>query len=72
MSSAIITHTQKVEVTEVEKVIVTEVVDADGSFVRAIRIYGAPDGTDAPPVIDLVLRTDTAAKIELTTPALNY
>lgn len=72
MSSETIMVSQKIKVTEVRKIIVTETVEDGGAFVRAIRVYGEPGGTDAPPILDLVLQSDDATAIELTTPALTY
>lgn len=72
MTSQIIPRSQKVEVTEAEKVQVTETVEDGGTFVRAIRVYGSPDGTDGPPVLEIILRADSAEKIAVTTPELSF
>lgn len=72
MASEILTKRHMVEATEVSLVRVTEIV-ADGSgFVRAVRVYGAPDGSDGPPVFELLLRGADRAAIELKTPELTF
>lgn len=72
MASVLTTVTQKIAVSDVADIKVTEIVSADGVYTRAIRIYGAPSGTDAPPVLEIVVSSDTQGNIKLTTPEIEY
>ena len=67
------THRQTLEIDQVKAVDVTEIVDAqDGSKVRELRVFGSPDGTDAPPVLTVRVKADTADPLEVQTPKLNF
>ena len=57
-----------VKVTEVADVLVTEVEQDGGEFLRDIRILDADDAV----VFTLRLSADTADKIKFTTPELDY
>jgi hypothetical protein len=72
MTTEIRTINHKIGATEVQKVIVTDLIEDSGVFTRAIRIYGLPGGADAPPVIEIVLTADAASKISFTTPELTF
>lgn len=69
---SIVTTQQTIEIDSVTDVQVTDIV-ADGSgFVRAIRIYGTPAGTNAPLLFDLRIKSDTLANLDITTPVLTF
>jgi hypothetical protein len=73
MTTSVITqHTSKITVTDVEDVQVTEVVEDNGEYVRAIRIFGAPEGVNAAPVIELLVRSTDQNKIKVTTPEIDF
>ena len=65
-------HASKMVVTEVTDVVVSEVVEASGTYNRAIRIYGTPSGNGIPPVLEVQIKSDTAENLKLTTPELNF
>ncbi len=65
-------HASKMIVTEVTDVQVTEIVEADGTFVRAIRIYGTPSGGAIPPVLEVQIKAGTSDALKVTTPELNF
>ena len=71
--STLTTRKQTIEVDQVQAVDVTEIVDdQSGGKVREVRVYGTPDGTDAPPVLTVRVKADTADPLQLTTPQLDY
>jgi hypothetical protein len=73
MTDSVLTQTfQKIKVTEVEDVQVTEIVDDSGKFLRAIRVFGMPGGTEAAPIIELQIQSATAEKIKVTTPEIDF
>ena len=73
MTSAIATIREVVGITEVAHVDVTEIVaDPAGGYVREVRIYGNPDGTDAPPVVTLRLAAPARAALEVQTPEMAF
>jgi hypothetical protein len=66
---------QTVEIDSVDSVVVTAAVDdgtSTGTFVRSIRIFGEPNGTNGPPVLEVRIKSQTLANIELTTPTLTF
>ncbi|MBS7703327.1 hypothetical protein [Chelatococcus asaccharovorans] len=63
---------QKLRVTGVIDVVVTETVsDGDGGWVRSIRIFG-PAGTSAPAVLEVVLGSAEKDSINIKTPELEF
>lgn len=70
--STLTTRKQTLEVDAVQAVDVTEIVDDNGTPAREVRIYGAPDGTDAPPVLTVKLTSDTEANLEVQTPKMAF
>ena len=69
---AIVTTQQTVEITDVTDVQVTEIVEDGAGFVRAIRIYGSPSGDNAPLILDLRIKADTSAALNVTTPVFEF
>lgn len=63
---------QKVTLTEVTDVQVTEVVEADGTFTRAIRIYGTPSGPNIGPAMEIFVKSPEADNLKITTPELDF
>lgn len=72
MNSTVTTRRHVIDVSNTQQVRVTEIVATNGQFQRAVRVYGAPDGTDGPPVLEVILTADTRAKIEVLTPELTF
>ena len=68
-SSAIVDRHRKIEITEVRRVTVTEIVTADGQSSRAIRIFGEPVANNLPvEVIEIVIASADAAHLKITAP----
>ena len=64
---------QTLKVTDVEDIQVTGIVtDDDGRAVRAIRFFGLPDGTDGPPVLEIILDAANPENIKVTTPLVDF
>jgi len=66
---------QTLQITQVDSVVVTPVVDDGtntGTWVRAIRIFGEPNGVNGPPVFELHIKSTTQANLEIATPTLNF
>ena len=73
MTTTVTTLRHVLGVTEVAHVDVTEIVaDPAGGYVREVRIYGNPDGTDAPPVVTLRLSAPARAALEVQTPEMAF
>lgn len=73
MASSITSLTTAIGVDQVVSIVVTDVVsDGNGGFVRAIRIYGQPSGTNAAPVFTLTLNSTDASAIALHTGDLTF
>ena len=72
MASVITQHTMKITVSEVEDVQVTEIVNDNGEYVRAIRIFGQPEGVNAAPVLEVHVRSADQNKIKVTTPEIDF
>jgi hypothetical protein len=72
-ASSITSLTTAIGVDQVESIVVTaSASDGNGGFIRAIRIYGAPNGTNAPPVFTLTLTSSDASKIAVHTGDLTF
>ena len=74
-NSNIIALAQTVVVDQVADVVVSQIVDdgtGTGTFVRAISIFGAPNGTSGPPVFQLQIKSTTAANLDISTPTLTF
>ena len=69
---SILTLKQTVEISDVTDVKVTEIVEEGAGFVRAIRIYGAPAGENAPLILDLRIKSANSASLNVTTPVLEF
>jgi hypothetical protein len=65
---AITTLLQALLVTDVEDVLVTEIVEDTGLYVREIRVLGEDDK----PLLTVRLSSETAEKIRFTTPELSF
>lgn len=72
MASHVKTVRQTVEISEVEDVQITEVVDEGGTYVRALRVFGAPHGRSGPPIIEVVIRSESRSNIHITTPEVEF
>ena len=76
MPNSAIQHFNQVTVVDnVEDVVITPIVDDgtnSGTFVRAIRIYGQPNGTNGPAVFELRIKATVASKIDITTPNIAF
>lgn len=74
MRSAINTITTRLEITEVRDVQVSDVVeDGAGGFVRALKVFGEPAASAGPaPILEVQIRSDTEADLDITTPVLSF
>ena len=73
MTDTIITHQwQKIVVTEVTDVQVTEITTQGGMSYRAIRVYGTPTGENIGPVLEVHINSPEAANLKVTTPELDF
>ncbi len=74
MRSEINPISQKVEITQVRDVEVTETVDdGEGGFLRSIKIKGEPVASSGPgQVLEIQLRSDTKSDLDITTPELSF
>jgi hypothetical protein len=65
---------QKLEITDVRDIVVTEIVDdGAGGFVRALRIHGQTEtGEPGLLVLDLRLQSASKADLAITTPELDF
>lgn len=73
MASSVTALSSIVKVDQVEAVSISEIVDdATGAKVRAIRIYGQPDGKAGTPVFTLQLASDFATKLLIHTPEQSF
>lgn len=72
MASALATTHQTIAVDQITSIVVTEIVQVSDQFVREVRVFGEPDGTAGAPVFVLRLSADTADKVKLSTPELEF
>lgn len=66
---------ETIQVDQVVSVVITPIVDdgtSTGTWVRAIRIFGQPNGTNGPPVFELDIKSTTEANLEIVTPTLTF
>lgn len=63
--------TETIRVTEVSKILVTEIIDEAGQKVRAIRIWGSA-GVTGFPVLELQVAAASADAILITTPEIKF
>jgi len=66
MTTAIIDTVRQIKITDVQDVILTEVTTDAGRFVRALRIYGTPAVPGGLPTLEILLDSDAAASIKIT------
>ncbi len=73
MATTVKTTRQDILIDEVSDVVISDIVEdaENGGYVRRISIYGSA-GTDAPPVMDIRVNSDTSENLEITTPTLNF
>lgn len=62
---------ETIRVTEVTKILITEIVDDAGRKVRALRIWGS-DGQGGPPILEVQVEAAEADAIEITTPEIRF
>ena len=74
MRSALTQASSKLGITDVRDVQVTDVVeDGAGGFVRAIRVFGEPEGSAGPALIlEVQIQSDTKTDLDITTPTLSF
>jgi hypothetical protein len=73
--SAFTKISQVFQVDQVISVVVTPIVDdgsGTGTWVRSIRIFGAPNGTSGPAVCEMQIKSTTQANLEIVTPTLTF
>lgn len=69
--STVTTTRQHVTVIDVSDVEVTEIVEDDGEFVRAIRVY-TTEGANAAVVFEMTIRGATMEAIKVTAPEQEF
>jgi len=62
---------ETIQVTDVSRIVVTEIVEVDGRMIRAIRIWGAGSGEELP-ALEIQVTALTPEAIEITTPAIRF
>lgn len=73
MASSITSLVSTISVDEVERVVITDqTTQDDGSFVRAIKIYGTPSGVDGDPVLILQIVSPISSKIAIHAPGTSF
>lgn len=72
MTSELILRRATHEITDVAAIKVTEVTEDGGGHVRAIRIFGSPGGTEAPPILEVIVRAGDRDSIKVSTPELRF
>jgi hypothetical protein len=73
--SNLIPVNQTLIVDQVADVVVSPIVDdgtMTGTFVRAISVFGAPNGTNGPPVFVLQIKSTTNINLDIATPTLTF
>jgi hypothetical protein len=74
-TNPVLNVSQVVEVDSVLSVVVTDVVDDGtntGTWVRAIRIFASPNGTNGPAVFEVDIKSTTMGNLDITTPPLQF
>jgi len=74
-NSNILALAQTIVVDQVADVTVSSIVDdgtGTGTSIRAISVFGAPNGTNGPPVFVLQIKSTTAANLDISTPTLTF
>lgn len=74
MRSVISTINQKIEITDVRDVLVSEAVDdGNGGFVRSIKFMGEPEASAGPaPVLEVMIQSETKTDLDITTPEMSF
>lgn len=72
--SVITTVSEKLSVTGVKDIQVTDIVDdGAGGWVRAVRFFGTPDtGTNPLLVLEVLLQSSTKTDLAITTPEIDF
>ncbi|WP_336488283.1 hypothetical protein [Methylobacterium nigriterrae] len=63
--------TETIRVTDVSKILVTEIVADNGQQLRAIRVWGSA-GAEGLPILGLQAAADTSDAIKITTPEIKF
>lgn len=67
--STITTTRQHLRLTDVTSIVITDTVQtSDGRYVRAIRVFGTPTGTNVPPLFELTVDAATSAALAIPIP----
>ncbi len=75
MRSEIIPITSKLEITAVRDIEVSETVDdGQGGYIRSLKIFGEPAGSSSGGtlVLEILLRSETEADLDIATPVLSF
>lgn len=73
MASVVSNLVSTVGVTEVEKIVITDEAQIPGgNWVRAIKVYGTPNGVEGDPVLIVQLTSSTLAKILIEAPKTTF
>ncbi len=73
--SVLTTLAQLVEIDSVDSIVMTAPVDdgtGTGTFVRAIRIFGEPNGVNGTAILEIHVKSTTVGNIEIITPNLTF
>lgn len=64
---------ERISVTSVRDIQVSEIVEESGTFYRSIKVFGEPVLNGTPTMkLDIRLTSDVEADLKLSTPELNY
>jgi hypothetical protein len=71
--STITTVLQRVDITDVRQIVVTEIVDDAGAKLRLLRIFGDPVVNGAPMLLfEVATRSASADDLKILTPAFDF
>lgn len=74
MRSTVTQISSRVAISEVRDVQITEVVaDGTGGFVRAVKVFGAPEASAGPALIlEILIQSEAKSDLDITTPELSF
>jgi len=74
MRSTVTQISSRVAISEVRDVQITEVVeDGAGGYVRAVKVFGAPEASAGPALIlEILIQSEAKSDLDITTPELSF
>lgn len=70
--ATISTLTQVIQVEDVGRVVVMDIAEFEGEFIREIRIFPGPEGDPAPATLIVRVTGDTEDAVQIKTPVLEF